>query len=277
MKRLRLIGAALVGVVVFATQALAADTAAVRTMMEKSGLVAQYQDLGAQIRQGILQSPPPMFSQGTVSLLATIVGNTMDGNKLLDQVQTVLAASLSADDLKAMDTFFDSDLGSRIVKAEIAGAAPAVQNEINANAEALIAKANKDPQRAAVFERIDNLLKTSELSARSSQSLLRAMAIAMAESGPMPPDPAKLAETNQRIDAMHGALVKQIRSMMLATAERIYRDIPTAEMETYANFLGSPPSEVMYAAFSGVMDRFYVETGKRIGEELAAAMRQQKT
>ena len=277
MKRLARIGAALVCAVVFAAQAFAADAAAVRTMMEKSGLVAQYQDLGTQIREGILQSPPPMFPPGTVSLLATIVGNTMDGKVLLDQVQTVLAASLSADDVTAMDGFFDSDLGARIVRAEIAGAAPSVQNEISAHADALVAEARRDPQRATVFERIDKMLSTSELSARSSESLLHAMAIAMAEGGPTPPDPDKLAQANRRIDAMHGALLKQIRTMMLATAERIYRDFSTAEMETYAEFLGSPPSQVMYAAFSGVMDGFYVKTGKRIGEELAAAMRQQKT
>ncbi len=277
MKFFRPIGAALVGVVVLATPAFAADAAAVRTMMAKSGLVAQYQDLGTQIREGILQSPPPMLQPGTVSLMATIVGNTMDGKALLDQLQTVLAASLSADDVKAMDGFFDSDLGARIVKAEIAGAALSVQDEINAHSDALVAEARKDPQRAAVFERIDKLLSTSELSARSSESLLRAMAIAMAEGGPTPPDPDALAQANRRIDAMHGALVTQIRTMMLATAERIYRDFSTAEMETYAEFLGSPPSQVMYAAFSRVMDGFYVKTGKRIGEELAAAMRQQKT
>jgi hypothetical protein len=257
--------------------AWAVDAAAVRTAMEKSGLVAQYQDLGAQIRDGLLHSPPPMLPSGTVSLMATIVGNTMDGNKLLDQLQTVLAASLSDDDVKAMDAFFDSDLGSRLVKAEIAGTAISVQNEISANADALVAEARMDPERAAVFERIDKMLQTSELSARSSESLLRALSVAMAESGPIPPDPAKLAEANQRIDAMHGALVKQISAMMLATAERIYRDFPTAEMQTYADFLASPPSQVIYAALAGVMKGFYVETGKRIGEELAAAVRQQKT
>ncbi len=277
MKRLRLIGAAVVGVILLVPQAFAADAAAVRTMMEKSGLVAQYQDLGEQMRQGVLNSPPPQFSSGTVSLLATIVGNTMDGSKLLDKLQTVLAASLSADDVKAMNAFFDSDLGARIVKAEIAGGTLKVQNEISANAQALVAEARKDPERVAVFMHIDKMLNTSELSTRSSESLLRAMAVAMAENGPTPPDPGKLAEANQHIDAMHGALLKQIRTMMLATAERIYRDFSTAEMKTYAEFLGSPPSQVMYAAFSSVMDGFYVETGTRVGQELAAAMRQQKT
>ena len=277
MKRFTPIGAALVGVILLVPPAFAADGAAVRTMMEKSGLVAQYQDLGTQMREGVLASPPPTLSPGVVSLLATIVGKTMDGNKVLDQLQTVLAASLTADEVTAMDTFFDSDLGARIVKAEIAGAAPSVQNDINANVDALAAKARKDPARAAVFDRIDSMLKTSELSARSSQSLMRAMTIAMAESGPIAPDPERLATVNQRIDAMYGPLVKQIRTVVLATAERIYSGFSTAEMEAYAKFLGSPPSRVMYAAFSGVMDRFYVETGKRIGQELAAAMRQQKT
>ena len=148
------------------------------------------------MRAGMLKSPPPMLPAGVAALMATIVGNTMDGNKLLDEVQTVLAASLSADDVKAMDAFFDSDLGSRIVKAEIAGSAPSVQDEINANAKALAAEARKDPERAAVFERIDKMLNTSELSARSSESLLRAMSLAMAEAGPMPPDPARLAQAN---------------------------------------------------------------------------------
>jgi hypothetical protein len=277
MKLLRLIGAAVVGVTVLATQALAADATAVRTMMEKSGLVAQYQDLGSQMRDGMLKSPPPMLPSGVASLLATIIGKTMNGNKLLDRVQTVLAASLSDKDVKAMGAFFDSALGARIVKAEIAGAAPAVQDEIGANAAKLLAELRKDPQRLAVFERIDKMLHTTDLSVRSSQSLLRAMAVAMAESGPMAPDPNKLAQADAQIDAMRGTLQKQIHTMILATAERVYRGFSTAEMKTYADFLATDPSRIMYAAFAGVMDGFYVETGKRIGEELAAALRQQKT
>ena len=277
MKMLRLIGAAVVGATVLATQALAADAAAVHTMMEKSGLVAQYQDLGDEMRAAMLKSPPPMLPAGVAALMATIVGNTMDGNKLLDQVQTVLAASLSADDVEAMDAFFDSALGSRIVKAEIAGSAPSVQDEINANAKALAAEVRKNPERAAVFERIDKVLSTSELSARSSESLLRALSLAMAEAGPTPPDPARLAQANAQIDAMHGALVKQAHAVMLASAERIYRDFSTAEMKSYADFLVTDPSQIMYAAVSSVMETFYAETGTRIGQELAAAVRQQKT
>ncbi len=276
MKFARSIGAALVAVAMLATQALAADASAVRTMMEKSGLVAQYQDLGEQMRAGMLKSPPPQLPSGIAALMATIVGNTMDGGKLLDQLQTVLAASLSADDLRAMNAFFDSDLGARIVKAEIAGAALSVQDEIEANTGALVAEARRDPERAAVFGRIDRMLSTTELSARSSESLLRAMAVAMIESGPMAADPGRVAQANAQIDAMHGRLVEQIRGAVLATAERIYRGFSTAEMETYADFLGTPPAQIMYAAFSGVLDGFYAETGKRIGEELAAAMRQQK-
>ena len=145
MKMLRLIGAAVIGATVLATQALAADAAAVRTMMEKSGLVTQYQDLGDAMRAGMLKSPPPMLPAGVAALMATIVGNTMDGKKLLDEVQSVLAASLSANDVAAMDAFFDSDLGARIVKAEIAGSALSVQDEINANAKGLTAEARKDP------------------------------------------------------------------------------------------------------------------------------------
>ena len=76
---------------------------------------------------------------------------------------------------------------------------------------------------------------------------------------------------------MHPALVAQARTMILASAERVYANFSTAEMSRYADFLETDPSQVMYAAFSGVMDTFYVETGKRIGEELAAALRQRKT
>ncbi len=191
--------------------------------------------------------------------MATIVGNTMDGKKLLDEVQTIL--DRVAEDIKAMDAFFDSDLGSRIVKAEIAGAAPAVQDEIDANAKALVAEARKEPRRAAVFERIDKMLNTRSSRRDSTEPAARDV-MAMADSQSMPPDPARLAQADARIDAMHGALVQQARIMMLATAERVYRGFSTAEMETYANFLQTTPSQIMYAAISAVMDSFYAETGK---------------
>lgn len=277
MRLLKAIGVAVVGVTMLAAPAVAAEAGAVHTMMEKSGLVAQYKDLGSQIHDEILKSPPPNMPSGLVSIMATIVGNTMDGKRLLDRVQSELATSLSADDVKAMDAFFDSDLGSRLVKAEAAGAAPAVQDEISTDAKALIAEVRKDPERMAVFDRIDKMLSTSELSAHSSESLLRAMAVAMADGGPTPADPAKLAQLNARIDAMHGAFVDQAHAMMLATAERVYRGFTTAEMKTYADFLQTTPSQIMYAAISAVMDSFYTDTGQRIGQELAAAFRQQKT
>ena len=246
-------------------------------MLEKSGFVAQYAGLGEQMRQGMIESPPPMLPPGVVTLMATIVGNTMDGGKLLEEVQTVLAASLSDKDVAALDAFFETELGMRIVKAEVAGSALPVQQKISAEAETLAAEARKDPERIAVFDRIDKMLHSAELSARSSESLLRAMSIAMAESGPMPPDPDKLAEADARIAAMHGTFVAQARTMIVAAAQYVYRDFSTAEMKRYADFLETDPSQVMYAAFSGVMDTFYAETGKRIGEEMAAALRQQKT
>lgn len=277
MRLVRVIGAALAGAVLLATQALAADTVAVRTMMQKSGIVAQYQDLGEQMRAGMLKSPPPMLAPDVASMMATIVGNTMDGGQLLDQVQKVLADSLSDDDVTAMNRFFDSDLGGRIVKAEIAAAAPARQDEITAKAQELLATAQKDPDRLAVIERIDKTLHTSELSARATESLIRAMSNAMAEAGPAAPDPHKLAEANARIDAMHGSLVRQMHDVVVATAESVYQEFSTAEMKTYADFLESDPSQIMYATFNGIMKRFYAETGRKIGEELAAAVRQQKT
>jgi hypothetical protein len=277
MKLLRMIAVTALGMALALPSALAADAAAVRTMMEKSGLVAQYTDLGGQMRDALFKSPPPMLQSGTASLMATIVGNTMDGKQVLDQVQTILAGSLSADDLKAMDAFFDSDLGSRIVKAEIAGSTPAAQDQIDAKAQQLLAEARQDPQRVALFEDIDRKLNTSELSARASQSLLRALSTAMAESSPMPPDPNKVAQANAHIDAMHAALVKEAQLTMIASAEWIYRDFSLTEMQSYATFLESEPSQIMYAAVSAVLDGFYAETGKRIGDELAAAVRQQKT
>ncbi len=277
MRPLRMIAAALVGVTVLATQALAADPAAVRTMLEKSGFVAQYTDLGEQMRQGMINSPPPMLPPGVATLMASIVGNTMDGKKLLDEVQTVLAASLSDEDVAALSAFFDSDLGSRIVKAEVASSTLSAQEEISAKTDALVAEVRKDPERLAVFNRIDTMLHTAELSARSSESMLRAMAMAMAEASPMPPQPGQMAQADARIKAMHAAFVAQARTMVLAAAQYGYRDLSTAEMKRYADFLETDPSLVMYAAFSGVMDTFYAETGKRIGEELAAAVRQRKT
>ncbi len=60
MRLLRVIGATIVGVTLLAAHAMAAvDAAAVRTMMEKSGLVAQYGDLGASSATRLLKSPPP--------------------------------------------------------------------------------------------------------------------------------------------------------------------------------------------------------------------------
>lgn len=273
----RTIGAALVAIAVLTTQALAADPAAVRTMLEKSGFVAQYSDLGEQMRQGMIDSPPPMLPPGVAALMATIVGNTMDGNKLLDEVENVLAASLSDEDVAALDAFFDSDFGARIVRAEVAGSSLAAQKEVSGRIEALVAEAKKAPERIAIFERIDKVLRTSELSARASESLLRAMATAMAEASPMPPEPDKLAEADARIAAMHDSLVAQASTMIVASAQYVYRDFSAAEMRRYADFLETASSQVMYAAFSGVMDTFYAETGKRIGKEFAAAVRQQKT
>ena len=252
-----------------ATQALAADAAAVRTMLEKSGFVAQYADLGEQMRQGMIESPPPMLPPGVVTLMATIVGNTMDGGKLLDEVQTVLAASLSDKDVRR-STPSSSPSSARASSRRRSPAPPCpVQQKISAKAETLAAEARKDPERVAVFDRIDKMLHSAELSARSSESLLRAMAVAMAESGPMPPDPGKLAEANARIDGdarrLGGAGAHHDR---WPAAQRVYRDFSTAEMKRYAEFLETDPSQVMYAAFSGVMDTFYAETGKRIGEEI---------
>ena len=254
----------------------AAGDLAVRTMMEVSGMVEQYADLGEQWRAEMLQigATRADIPKDVTAELAEICGRVMEGQRFLDELEAALADSLAPDEIAAMTAFYQTDLGQRIRAAEVAavkreGAAPS-------DSAAQIEELKRDPARNELFRRMDAALFASDISASMALSLMHAVASGLLEGQDRPPTPEAREALEARLNAMHESISDQVRDQVIATFVDTYRDVPIDDLRVYTEFLESEEARANYAAFQAAVDELLAERGAEIGRELAAFMKQKR-
>src|SRR5687767_5346416 len=101
----------IIGVLLGAPAAAAQDSP-VRAMMEQSGMVEQFADLGQTMSLGILQAGQqhPTMPPDAAEALADMAAHQFDGQRFLQKVETVLADTLSAAEIEVVDDFYASEL-----------------------------------------------------------------------------------------------------------------------------------------------------------------------
>lgn len=277
IKQLRAVPAAVFALALFGMPAGAEEPSPVREMMVVSGMVGQFAGLGESARAGVLQSgEQAQMPRALVQGLADIVARRVDGQEFLDSLEVGLEETLSADETAAVTAFYRTPLGERVREVEVAAASVDAQMEIDARRSELRAELEKDPERLAFARSIDEGVFASELSATVVTNIARAMLIgtAQAEGGV---DPGALAAVDRRMTAMHGAVVEQMRELLLATFAWTYRDVSNADLEAYAAFLETPASRAVYATMFEVTDNYLTGQSRKIGADFGALIRQKRT
>lgn len=255
----------------------AEDPSPARILMDESGLVEQFGDFDQQIHDQVLESAeknsliPP---DGAVAL-AEITRKAMNTERMLADLETVLTDTLSPEQMTEFTAFYRTPLGQRILKLEIAASLPAARAEKIEQSDSILANLNDQPERLAMFRKVDDTLHSTELSTTIVLTFMHTMAIAVAESQERGGSEIH-DKIREQISGLRGMLKQSMQNQIMVGFAYTYRDLENEDLVAYMDFLQTPSAQATYAAVSAGMHEVFSSRGYEIGSDFAAFVKQKK-
>jgi hypothetical protein len=182
-----------------------------------------------------------------------------------------LAANLDADTVKKTEVFLASDLGRRMVAADVA-LATLDEDTINKVMDGKIT-APSTPQRDALFAKLEIATHSSESNVQIFLSMGTAVAQGAAIGSGM--DPGPVGERARKSgEASRAELEQSMRQPMRRYMAYSYRDLSDADLKQLLAFLQSTAGKRYVAAYIASLDAGFNAMGKRCGEQLGESLRE---
>jgi hypothetical protein len=182
-----------------------------------------------------------------------------------------MANNLDLPTLTKIQAFLTSDLGKRMVSADIAEAELGEANiDKVMNGEITAASTAK---RDALFEKLERATHSSESTVRIFLSMGQAVAVGTAIGSGM--DPVAVGERAQKSgEASRAGLEENMRLPMRRFMAYGYRDLSDADLKHLLAFMESPPGRRYVTAYNASMGAGFDAMGRRTGEQLGETLRE---
>ncbi|MFV0367715.1 MAG: DUF2059 domain-containing protein [Hyphomicrobiaceae bacterium] len=182
-----------------------------------------------------------------------------------------LGGKFSPDEINAVVDFYQSDLGKRLVAAEVAAGTEARQQEMANLAPSLMEGLAKDPTRNQELERIATVTNLSEtmtsLALNISRAILIGIATADTSDRRMTLDDIAQVMTQQR-----PTIAKQMEAMTILSLAYAYKDLAIADLKEYGVFLATPSGRKFTAVSIENLDAVLSSASLTFGKLLAAEL-----
>jgi hypothetical protein len=182
-----------------------------------------------------------------------------------------LAANLDASTVKKTEAFLASDLGQRMVSADVAVATleeakidKIMSGEITAPTTA---------QRDALFDKLERAARSTESTVQVFLAMGQAVAVGTAVGSGM--DTIAVEERARKSgDANRAGLMENMRKPLVRYMTYSYRDMSDADLKHLLVFLESPAGQRYVNAYTASQVAGFVAMGKRCGEQLGEGLRE---
>jgi hypothetical protein len=182
-----------------------------------------------------------------------------------------LAANLDAATVQKAETFLKSDLGRRMVAADVATAnldEPQIDKIMKGD---IVAPST--PQRDALFGKLEHASRSTESTVQIFISMGQAVAIGTAVGAGR--DPKSVVESTRKSgEAGRAGLEQTLRDPLRRYLAYSYRDMSDADLKRLLAFLESPPGKRYVAAYIASLGAGYDAMGRRCGEQLGESLRE---
>ncbi|HEV7613048.1 MAG TPA: hypothetical protein VGO37_14305 [Steroidobacteraceae bacterium] len=182
-----------------------------------------------------------------------------------------LAANLDVATEKKISAFLESDLGRRMVAADVATAAleePTIDKIMKGELTA-----PTTPQRDAMFDKLELASRSTESTVQIFLSMGQAVAIGTAVGSGR--DTAAVAESARKSgEASRAGLEQDMREPLRRYLAYSYRDMSDADLKHLLGFLTSPPGKRYVSAYIASLGAGFDAMGKRCGEQLGESLRE---
>jgi len=209
-------------------------------LMTLSGINKQVADIPAGISAGMQQSRQQgaKLSDEQFSKIEEVMSTAFQPEEIGNTISKKLKNELSETEAQALLSWYKSDLGKKITQAEESGSDPAALQEMFKQAQTLLA----DKERVKLAKRIDQLVNATDLTFEFQKNTATAIftSLSKAMNPGQPPDmktfEAKLAEAQPKMK-------QQIEQLITLAYVYNYKDLSTAEINKYIEFLQRPATK----------------------------------
>jgi hypothetical protein len=184
---------------------------------------------------------------------------------------SALAQKLDPGTVAKTESFLASDLGKRMVAADVATAAMGQDNIDRVMSGEITAPST--PKRDAVFDRIEKAARSTQSTVDIFLSMGEAVAVGTAIGSGL--DRASIAERAKKSgDAGRAELEESMRIPMRRFLAYSYRDLSDEDLKHLLSFLQSRAGTRYVAAYNDAMGAGFDAMGKRTGERLGESLRE---
>ena len=182
-----------------------------------------------------------------------------------------LADNLDLPTLTKIEAFLASDLGKRMVSADLAVAELGETNIDKVMSGEITAPST--PKREALFDKLERATHSAESTVHIFLSMGQAVAVGTAIGSGM--DPVPVGERAQKSgDASRAGLEENMRPSMRRLMAYGYRDLSDADLKHLLAFMESTPGKRYVAAYNASMGAGFNAMGRRTGEQLGETLRE---
>jgi hypothetical protein len=248
-----------------------ADQEPVRTLMQKSGLNKQIEQIPLMMQAGMAQAdqnqPSRKLTQKEMSDLNSMVAAAFNANAMNAAVQKHIQSNLAEKDIRAALAWLSSPLGEKITRLEEDASTPAAYTEMQAMADTL----TKNTARAAQLRKLDSAVKGTEsgvsVALNIQISLLTAMSSVMPRDKRPSADEIK-GQVNKNSAQMRSMVERETLQSFLYT----YRTLTDAEVDRYIAFAESESGRKYHAATAKGVSDAVVQASRTLGSMLGQNM-----
>jgi hypothetical protein len=225
-------------------------------LIEKSGVEQQVRELqrGVSNIDNLKQQGVPI-DEKFEKAWAEAVPTAYQADKILAVVDQGLEKLLTKEEKSFLLDHYASPLGKRITDLEIQASKAELQDEIQANAQKLMADPN-NADRIALYGEIDKACGATSIAVEMAMNVALAMSIGLASAAEGPKE-VDIESIRAELEKQRPALTQQITGDVLEAFAFAYKDLKTEELNSYLDFLKSPTAR-----------KFNVGTAKLISETL---------
>jgi hypothetical protein len=183
----------------------------------------------------------------------------------------VFANSLDAATVKKTEAFLSSDLGKRMVAADVA-VSSLDQAEIDKVMNGDIGVATT-PQRDVIIDKLERASRQTESAVQIFLSMGTAVAVGTAVGAGQ--DPGPVQERSQRAgEESRPALEQSMRKPLVRYMAYGYRDLSDSDLKHVVSFMESTAGKHYVSAYIASMDAGFDAMGRRCGEQLGESFRE---
>jgi hypothetical protein len=184
---------------------------------------------------------------------------------------SALAQNLDAASVAKIEAFLASELGKRMVAADVEAATMGESNIDKVMNGALTAPST--PKREALFDKLEHATKSTESTVGIFLSMGQAVALGTAIGSGL--DQKSVAERAQKSgESNRAGLEQDMRLPMRRFLAYSYRNLSDSELKHLLAFLESPVGVHYVSAYNAAMGAGYDAMGKRTGEQLGESLRE---